>query len=338
MTDRTDLRAAATNTRSYHMNRLSTWFLLGANRLLVVFLLTAFVFITFVAAVTILPPSFTSQIESTDTIDTIFSTMITAIVTGTTLVVTIGQLVLTQENGPLGDQRNRMRNSMEVRDATAELTGEPSPPDPSRFLGSILEATASAGRSLRESTTATDDAVVRERMTELTDCVIEDADAVRERLNAGQFGSFDLLSAALDYDYGVKIYRVERVEDEFEERLTQDQKRSLADLKDALLLFGPAREHVKTLYFQWALIDLSRQILYAAVPAIAIAGIMITTVDVTTFDGATIGVDHSLLAVGAAFATTLIPFLLFVSYILRILTVAKQTLAIEPLVLRDRKD
>jgi len=49
------------------------------------------------------------------------------------------------------------------------------------------------------------------------------------------------------------------------------------------------------------------------------------------------GVDHVTLVVGAAFAVTLLPFLLFVSYVLRVLTLAKRTLAIGPLVLRDSK-
>jgi hypothetical protein len=39
--------------------------------------------------------------------------------------------------------------------------------------------------------------------------------------------------------------------------------------------------------------------------------------------------------VGGAFTITLVPFLLFVSYLLRILTVAKRTLAIGPLILRE---
>ena len=100
-------------------------------------------------------------------------------------------------------------------------------------------------------------------------------------------------------------------------------------------LFGPAREHVKTLYFQWALIDLSRLILYAAVPALVVAGLMLTAVDAGTFPGRTLGVDHVTLAVGGAFAVALLPFSLFVSYLLRVLTLAKRTLAIGPLVLRD---
>jgi len=73
------------------------------------------------------------------------------------------------------------------------------------------------------------------------------------------------------------------------------------------------------------------------VPALVVAGLMLAVVDAGTFPGSTRGVDHVTLVVGAAFAVTLLPFLLFVSYVLRVLTLAKRTLAIGPLVLRDSK-
>ncbi|MBN1514186.1 MAG: hypothetical protein JXB13_19375, partial [Phycisphaerae bacterium] len=46
------------------------------------------------------PASYYFPAETGDTIETIFSTMLGAIITGTTLVVTISQLVISQENGP----------------------------------------------------------------------------------------------------------------------------------------------------------------------------------------------------------------------------------------------
>jgi hypothetical protein len=109
----------------------------------------------------------------------------------------------------------------------------------------------------------------------------------------------------------------------------------LEDLKTVLSMFGPAREHVKTLYFQWELIALSQLILYAAVPAVVVASVMVAVVSPETVSGTLFGIERILLLVGVAFAVTLLPFLLFVAYILRVLTVAKYTLAIEPLILRD---
>ena len=70
-------------------------------------------------------------------------------------------------------------------------------------------------------------------------------------------------------------------------------------------------------------------------PAVVVAGVMVAVGNAGTFPGRTLGVDHIVLVVGGAFAVTLVPFVLFISYVLRILTVAKRTLAIEPLILRE---
>ncbi|WP_433632170.1 hypothetical protein [Halomicrococcus sp. NG-SE-24] len=334
MTDETDISTANTMRERAGESRIKLWVLLRANRLLVSSALTSAVFVAFVIAVAVLHPPFSRQIESGDMIETMFSTMITVIVTGTTLVVTIGQLVLTQENGPLGDQRERMASSMDFRDFTEELIGAPSPVDPSEFLRQIIGITAQRTTALRESIGKNDDENLREEVDEFAESVTGNADTVRDQLEGAQFGSFDVVFAALNFNYSWKIFQVERLANEYEESLTEEENGLLDGLKTALSLFGPAREHIKTLYFQWALINMSQMILYAAVPALAIAGIMVGIVDAGTFPGSTLGLDHIILVVGGAFAVTLVPFMLFVSYVLRILTIAKRTLAIEPLLLR----
>lgn len=335
MTDETDISTANTMRERSGESRIKLWMLLRANRLVVSSVLTSAVFVAFVITVAVLHPPFSEQIESGDMIDTLFSTMITVIVTGTTLVVTIGQLVLTQENGPLGDQRERMASSMDFRDFTEELIGSPSPADPSEFLRQIIGITSERTTALRESIGKNDDANLREEVDEFAESVTGNAHTVRDQLAGAQFGSFDVVFAALNFNYSWKIFQVERLANEYEESLTAEEHGLLDDLKTALSLFGPAREHIKTLYFQWALINLSQLILYAAVPAVAVAGIMVAIVDAGTFPGSTLGFDHIILVVGGAFAVTLVPFMLFVSYVLRILTIAKRTLAIEPLILRE---
>ena len=327
-------------------SRVKLWLLLRANRLVVAGALTLVVFAVTVAIAAGISPSLAGKVEAKDPIETLFSAMITAIVTGATLVVTIGQLVLTQENGPLGDQRDRMDGSLAVRDSVAALLGSPAPTDPAAFLDALLGAASDRADDLRESVRdrgaeesaeadRRDELALREDVDGLASSVGESADAVRDRLDGARFGTFDVVFAALDFPYGREIARAERVAADHDESLTADERDLLGDLTEALSLFGPAREHVKTLYFQWALIDLSRLILYAAVPALVVAGAMVAVVDVGTFPGRTLGIDHLTLVVAGAFAVTLLPFSLFVSYVLRVLTLAKRTLAIGPLVLRD---
>ncbi|WP_435093253.1 hypothetical protein [Halorubrum sp. N11] len=335
-----DASTADTMRERAEENRVKLWLLLRANRLVVAGVLTIVIFVAFVAVAVAFSPSLAEKLGSSDSIETLFASMITVIVTGATLVVTIGQVVLTQENGPLGEQQKRMNDTLSVRESVVELTGSPVPTDPAAFLDAILGAAARRAQDLHESVREhdgddPDETALWEDIDELTTGVVENAGNVRDRLDGAEFGSFDVVFAAIDFDYSPKIGRIERVAADHDETLTEDERDLLEGLKESLLLFGPGREHVKTLYFQWALIDLSRQILYAAVPALVVAGLMLTVVDAGTFPGRTLGVDHVTLVVGAAFALTLLPFSLFVSYVLRVLTLAKRTLAIGPLVLRD---
>ncbi len=87
-----------------------------------------------------------------------------------------------------------------------------------------------------------------------------------------------MVAAALNYNYSWKLYAARRIRAENADRLTEAAHRAFDDLVDALELFGPAREQFKTLYFQWALVDLSRTMLYASVPALltAVGGISIS--------------------------------------------------------------
>lgn len=315
-------------------NRFKMFVLMEVNRLAIAGGLCLVVFFCFVFTVTILEPSFVYKLRDADTIETMFTTMISVILTGTTLVVSIGQLVLTQETGPLGDQRDRMANAMDFRDFTTEITGKPAATSPDEFLGQLVDETISRSIALRDGLEATD-VEVQENINGFVESILENAREVSERLDGNGFGSFNVISASLNFNYSWKIGRIERLESEYEQQFTDIDVDRLEELKTVLSMFGPAREHIKTLYFQWALISLSQMILYAAIPAVIVAGVMAAVVSPETVSGTLYGVEAITILVGAAFSVTLLPFLLFVSYILRILTVAKRTLAIEPLILRS---
>ena len=309
--------------------------LLELNRLVFTAALVVAVFAAFVVVVTVLPPNFATVVRSGDVIDTLFSAMITAIVTGSTLVVSIGQLVISQEDGPLGDQRQRMSDTLDFRGYTSELLGHTTPADPASLLRSIVDLTAERTRTLREGLLDNSDEQLRTEAEAFTESVTRNAMEVSAQLEDASFGTFDVLFAALNFNYSWKLYQVDRISNEHADALDETDRGRLQELKTALAMFGPAREHIKTLYFQWELITFSQLTLYTAVPALVVAGVMMATVNGTTVTGYTLGVDNLTLVVGAAFAFTLTPFLLFVAYLLRILTVAKRTLAIGPLILRE---
>ncbi|MFC7153972.1 hypothetical protein ACFQPA_00695 [Halomarina halobia] len=266
----------------------------------------------------------------------LFSPMVGAIVTGVTLVVTINQLVISQELGPLGDQRERMQGAIDFReDVGAFLDTEISPPEPASFLGAIVDGIQTYANRLEEAVADCTDDELREYTDEYVDGLTDQATVVGNKLEGAQFGTFDVLFAALDFNYSWKIYEAQRLRRTHEDSLDDEADEAFETLIEVLEFFGPAREHVKTLYFQWELVDLSRVILYASVPALVVTFGMLLYVDTGTFTGVTLGIDDLAWVVNAAAALTLTPFAVLLSYILRIGTVAKRTLAIGPFILRE---
>ena len=323
-------------------NRLKLWVLLDASRWVVAAVPVVGIFLALVLLGTLDPSPLAAAVERKDPIETTFQGFLTAIITGVTLVVTLNQLVIAQELGAVGDQRERMDEAMAFREDVEEATGVPAaPPEPAAFLRSVVDATSARAADLADAVAEGDDDRLHRRIDTLVDGVKGNADAVTDRLANAQFGTFEVLVAALGYNYSWKIYEARRIQSAHSEELSAEADRALDRLVRTLTYFGPAREHFKTLYFQWEIVNLSRAILYAAVPALLVSVAMILFVsDIETVTGVTLGVDNLLWLVSGAVSLALVPFMLLLSYILRIATVAKRTLAIGPFILResDRSD
>jgi hypothetical protein len=330
-----DVSTANTMRDRANESRIKLYVLLRANRVVVTAALALVVFGTFLVVGQFGPGSLLANLESGDTKATVFSTLLGAIITGTTLVVTISQLVISQENGPLGDQHQRMSDTMDFRDYVAGIHQEPTRVDPSAFLRQLIDETERQAKALRDAVSGSDSDGLREEVDQFTESVTGNANEVSDQLDGAKFGTFDVLFAALNFNYGWKIFQVERIGDEYEDTLDSETDEVLTRLRTTLTMFGPAREHIKTLYFEWALIDLSQYIIYTAVPALVVAGSMLAFLGSGPVPGTTLGVENALWVVAAGFTVSVFPFLLLLSYIARIATVAKRTLAIGPLILRD---
>ncbi|SFR51921.1 hypothetical protein [Halogeometricum limi] len=317
-------------------SRLKLWILLESNRLVATGVLAGAVFVVLLLVGVVLEPPFATSVASGDVLDSIFTTMASGTITGVTLVVTITQVVISQELGPFDDQRVRMSGTMDTREYVRELTGlDAAPADPSALMSSLVAAAAIEAGNVNEATSKIDDEDATEELAEFTDSLRQNADVVLDRLDGAQFGTFGLLSSALDFNYGRKVFEVDRLLARHNDAIGDETREALGDLRDALVMFGPAREHIKTLYFQWALTSLSQSVAYAAVPALLVSLSMVAFVDAATFPGAFVGIDSILWVTSLALALSLLPFLLLLSYVLRIATVSKRTLAIGPFVLRD---
>ena len=313
------------------------YLLLEANRWLVAGVLSVALFLTVVAVGVAHPIPAQTLLTAGDPVETLFQALVTGIITAVTLVLTLSQLVLSQELGAAGDQRDRMTGAMDFRDDVADAVGMPvTPADPSAFLRALVDETGDRARDI-EATVDID--TLGEDLTELLsmylDSVTGNADAVTEQLDGATFGEFDVLKAALNYNYSWKLYAGRRIRKSYADQLPERALAQFDRLIQTLVLFGPAREHFKTLYFQWELSNLSRTLLYVSTPAIAVTLCSLLFLNPADFAGLTLGVTNSLFLVSAAVAVSMLPFFILLSYILRIVTVTQRTLSIGPFILRE---
>jgi hypothetical protein len=312
------------------------YLLVEADRRMVTAGLLAALLLALLAAAVAMPGS-AAVVRSGDPVETLFQALVGATVTGVTLVLTLNQLVLSQELGAAGDQRERMRGAMEFRSDVADHLEDPvAPAEPSAFLRAMVTAAGDRADRLRDAVDEESDDEARQGVRDLADGVATAADQAADALSGATFGRYDVVAAALDFEYSRKLYRARRLRQAYGDRLSDETCDGLEDLEGLLRLFGPAREHFKTLYFQSELVDLSRLVLFASLPSLVVTVTMLTFFDASRVPTSTpLGIDGAALVVCVATALALVPFLVLLSYVLRIATVTGRTLSIGPFILRE---
>ena len=91
------------------------WLLLNANRWLLAAGISGGVFLALAIIGHLHPTARPALFGRSDPIETLFQGLLGSIITGVTLVLTLSQLVLSQEQGPVGDPRERMEGAMAFR-------------------------------------------------------------------------------------------------------------------------------------------------------------------------------------------------------------------------------
>ncbi|MDS0299707.1 hypothetical protein NDI76_13240 [Halogeometricum sp. S1BR25-6] len=331
--DGDDLSTENTLRERTGVNEYLFWVLLGVDRRVIVGALALVVFVAFVGSGVLKPVSLRVTMERSDMVETLFSGLVGAIITSTTLVVSINQLVLSQEIGSLGTQRNRMDVTMDFYQNTDDLLGKTTPSDPAVLLAEVIEVCVGRARALRDAVAGNDSDELRGKVETYVEDLEENADTAMSELEDSDFGTFNVVSPALDFNYARKMYDARRLGEQYEGEIGDDERSALRDVLEAVTMYGPIREYVKVLYLQWALVKLSRAILYASVPALVVAGAIVVFVDPNTFTGTILGLETILWVVSVGFTISVLPFLVFIAYVLRLATLAKQTLTVGSLIL-----
>lgn len=315
--------------------RFRMWFLLTGNRLVVatLFLVVGWAILVGLA---IVGPSSMRKLVTTELAGGLFGSVLIAIVTTVTLVLTVSQLILSEEIRPLGEERSEMDAELSFKENVEDLIDAPvSPPGPASFMRQLIEAVQTNAQRLQTAVEESPSDEGSDQIRAYTERITQHCDAVEGRLQDREFGGFNVLEPILDFNYAWKLFAARDLQNTYAEAHGDAVDDAFTDLVDALRLFGPAREFFKSLYFQWEIIDVSRTVLYSSIPPLAIVSYMNLAFDPSAVPGQWLGLSGAFIFTSLAFGVALSPFAVLLAYLLRVLTVVRRTLAVGPFILRD---
>lgn len=259
----------------------------------------------------------------------LFASGLTAgVVTLLTIALSINQLVLSRVFGSLDTLKTRLNGSRELRQTVESIADVPSSPnDPAAFLALIATTLTERSENVvgsRSYASWNPPATVTTALEEIA--------AYGESLDTTLGGDTTMngvLSVVLDPEYAINITAVQHLQTEYAASMPPDVMTELTAIEDLLESVAIVRQFYKTIAIQQDLATLSRLLVYTGVTAL-VTVICITLMYRTSSTTLPVGLLPVVVSVGIGIIVT--PLALFVAYVLRAATVARQTVSVGPFV------
>lgn len=310
--------------RTSSVRRVKEWVLVEGNRLFVAALISLGVFVLFL----VLNEVGFIAVTNDDTITRLAGGMIAGTFSLVTLVVSINQLILSQEFSSAGDARGELEGVMAFREDIEERADIPaSPASPSRLLELVIEIIHNRTQTFKDA--VDDDHEAASLIDQYTTRIMESTTQIDETLERTEFGTFRAMSAAVGYDTAWQLYVARQLRGRHDESFSEEASDSLEELIESLELFITTREHFKTTYLQRELTKFSQLTIYCGVPAIL--GAMILGFIYAGLTGPMVSTPYLPFVVSGLIAVVVSPLSLLVVYILRTATITRRTASIGPM-------
>ncbi|MFU8867213.1 hypothetical protein [Natronococcus sp.] len=307
--------------------RVRDWFLVEEDRLFLAIAISAAVFLTFL----VLQNIGIIDVVNDDSITRAASGMIAGTFSLVTLVVSINQLILSREFTAAGESKNQLEGVMSFREDVAEVASVPaSPAAPTRLIRLLVQAMHDRAGDLEDAVADLEDDDVKNQVTQYAADVKKSTERMDETLEETSFGTFNTVSAAVNYDESWHLYVARHLCDRHRDELPEEAHDTIDELIEALKLFDIAREHFKTTYLQRELTRFSQLTIYCGVPSIFSA--MLLGFIYADFAGPSISLVYLPYVVAGLISVVVLPLALLTTFILRTATITRRTASTGPMV------
>ncbi|UPW01177.1 hypothetical protein M0R88_03510 [Halorussus gelatinilyticus] len=321
--------------------RVVQWVLLRGKRMWVAAALLLTVLSVLVGGSIVRPLDLQTLLRDTNTVQTLFSALLSGSILLVSIVVSINSIVLSEEITDIETQRERIDASVRYRGQIEEfIESDVSPARPAEFLRTILKVIDRQAEGIESIAERADSDEFAEEAKIFSEEVSKEAEKAGETLSGAKFGSFKVLLAGLDYDYSWQLHVARRFKRKYGHCLGDDQQRAIDDLVETLKVFATGREYFKSLYYKREFSRLSARLLYVSLPTIVYISYVMLVIGTDLFPEVwlfwqPLKITPLSLFTTFSYTVALAPYVVLTSYVLRAMTVTLQTLASGPFVLRQ---
>jgi membrane protein implicated in regulation of membrane protease activity len=295
--------------------RLRRWFLLDGNRLSVAAVLLAVSFLVLGPFGHLVATGTPGLLAPAHDPSTLLVPLLSGVFLLVSIVVSINSLYVSQEQTPLGQQREQIEGAGRFREDVEALVGEPvSTTEPSRLLRLLSGTIVSQLQSLRG---LAEDADVQADVDAYLEETATRNGTLNDRLGAAT-GVLDVVTATMDYQYNRQAIGLRRLRTDHGEELPDEAVSVIGSLLESLEQFAAAREYFKTVYFRREFATLSTRLTYVSLAAMLVLMFAIIHTESTL----TIHLWVTLVQTVA-----LAPFAVLSAYVVRAATVVRRTRA-----------
>lgn len=305
--------------------RVTSWVLIEGDRRLVASGIT----VGIVGVIGALLWSGMLAVGPDSTADALFSSGFTAgIITLITVSLSINQLVISRVFGTVNSLRDRLDGARELHENVAALAGRPSSPnDPAAFLSLIAQTLSERVATLRSMTESGE----WDPPSEVTNA-LRDIGEYGENIDSYLDDSIQVdavLTILLGPEYAVNLTAMQHLQNGYAESFSEAVQAELQAIDELLESIAIVRQFYKTIALQQDFAELSRMIVYTGLIA------FVTTISLTlVYRENAVTIPPSMLPLVATLGIGIVtvPLTLFVSYILRAATVARETVSVGPFI------
>lgn len=271
------------------------------------------------------PEAFRVALTDAANVHDAFKSFVSGVATASSIAVSVAVFTMRRDLKGIQSHEERQEEADQYRRGMrAGLDRRELPVHIGPFLAATLEGIAGQARQLidrlpQSALGLKSDGI---RLGEMIEGLHEQTGATAARLRkaAGKPDELHLISLDVEQEKTTRLlHRVAR-----DERLSEDERRELAELRDLFREFVLVQRLLTTLDTQWSLRRMSVAILVSTLPGVVTAAVMTLTFGQGAVE--TLGEHGAALLVCVALGIVLFPLACFVSYLLRFLLISQQSI------------